>query len=105
MGIGTFAFLDDSDSEVTCTSEPTGSKLEILSCYILILMHTTIFYLNRRRYTLQSVTKVFRIFDPLAAQDNQLRNLIEDAILILLDTAIGPNHSRSRLQRRIPARS
>ena len=51
-------------------------------------------------------TKVFKIFDLLAAQDNQLRNLIEDTIsLILLDMAIGPSHSRSRRRRRIPATS
>ena len=69
-------------------------------------MHTTVFYFDGRRYTLQSVTKVFKIFDLLAAQDNQLRNLIEDTIsLILLDMAIGPSHSRSRRRRRIPATS
>ena len=45
--------------------------------YVLTLMLTTIFNLDRRGYTLQSVMKVFRIFDPLAAQTNQLRNLIE----------------------------
>ena len=68
-------------------------------------MHTTVFYLDERRFTLQSVTKVFRIFDLLAAQDDQLRNLIEMILLILLDIAIGPSHSRSRRRRRIPATS
>ena len=44
-------------------------------------MHTTIFNLYKRRYTLQSVAKVFRNFNLLEAQENQQNNLIEDAVI------------------------
>ena len=76
-----------------------------ISCWIKssFSTHTPVFNVDMRRPPLQSVAKIFRIFDLLAAQGNQLRNLIEDAIwIILLDMAISPSRLRSRRWRRIP---
>ena len=85
------------------TSEPTGIKLDKL-CPILILTHTPVFNLDTR-HPLQSITKIFGVGDLLAAQDNQLRDLIENVMFIPQGMAIGHSHVRSRYPHRIPKRN